>query len=338
MSASPGRFPQLRWLQNVACVGALLGGGLLVALGLIGFGSYYGVWMVAAGAFVVFITVIVMTIAPLVLKMESSLNRNLAVVRDLSEAAAKQTTILEEIAANTRISDAAKSLARRDEELDSVRRAIRDELRNEGWETALYLIDEMERRFGYKEEAERSREELDEARNAQIQTRLAEAIEMIDAQFASHEWERAQAEIDRLMNALPDDARVLALRDRMKALKEQHKQELRLAWDDAVRRNDTDHAIDILKELDQYLSSAEAKALQDSARNVFKEKLLQLGIQFRFAVNERRWQDALTTGLELVRDFPNARMATEVREALDTLRERARQAASTEPTAASESH
>jgi len=37
------------------------------------------------------------------------------------------------------------------------------------------------------------------------------------------------------------------------------------------------------------------------------------------------WQDALGIGLELIREFPNARMANEVREALDTLRERRRQ-------------
>ena len=97
------------------------------------------------------------------------------------------------------------------------------------------------------------------------------------------------------------------------------------AWEEATQRSDTDHAIEILRELDQYLSPAEAHALQSSARHVFKEKLLQLGVQFRFAVNEKRWADALSTGLVLVRDFPNARMTNEVREALDTLRERARQ-------------
>jgi Mg/Co/Ni transporter MgtE len=109
---------------------------------------------------------------------------------------------------------------------------------------------------------------------------------------------------------------------------------LKLAWEEAVRRSDTDHAIDILRELDEYLSPAEAEALQASARDVFKEKLLQLGVQFRFAVTEKRWQDAVTIGLELVRDFPNARMAVEVREALDTLRERAALAGET-PAAAS---
>ena len=76
----------------------------------------------------------------------------------------------------------------------------------------------------------------------------------------------------------------------MKTLQEQHKQVLKLAWEDALRRTDTDQAIDVLKELDQYLSPAEAQTLQSSARTVFKEKLLQLGIQFRFAVKEGRWK------------------------------------------------
>ena len=239
--------------------------------------------------------------------------------------------MLEAIAENTRLSDSAKSLARRDQELDALRSAIRDDIRKENWEAGLTLIDEMERRFGYKEEADRVREELDDARNDRIQKKLSEAVEMIESHFQSHEWDRAQGEIDRLANALPDDSRVLSLQDRIKALRQQHKQELKAAWDDAVRRNDTDHAIDVLKELDVYLSPAEAQTLQTSARNVFKEKLLQVGIQFRFAVTERRWQDALTTGLELIRDFPNARMANEVREAMDTLRERAREAAEAQP-------
>ena len=147
---------------------------------------------------------------------------------------------------------------------------------------------------------------------------------MVESHLQSHEWDRAQTGIDRLLQALPDSPQVLALQNHMQDLKDQHKQELRLAWDEAVRRSDTDRAIDVLKALDPYISSSEVQELQGSARNVFKEKLLQLGVQFRFAVKERRWSDALEVGLELVRDFPNARMANEVRESLDTLRERAR--------------
>lgn len=321
---SSERFPQLRILIVAACAALMLTGAGLVVLGAAGYAANSGVWMGAAGITLILLAVVCIAAAPMLLKIETTLVRQITAMRDLQELLARNAALLEGIAENTRISDAAKSLARRDEELEALRRTIREDLRTERWEAALTLIDEMERRFGYKEEADRLREELDDARSERIQARLAEAIAMIDAHFAAHEWPRAQHEIDRLLHALPDDPGVLKLQDRMRTLKEEHKQELRLAWDDAVRRSDTDKAIDILKELDQYLSPAEAQVLQSTARHVFKEKLLQLGVQFRFAVSERRWQDALTTGLELIRDFPNARMANEVREVLDTLRERAR--------------
>ncbi|MEK6799882.1 MAG: hypothetical protein AABZ12_13025 [Planctomycetota bacterium] len=327
MSGSPGSFQRLRVLQVMACMAGLLSGVLLVGLGFMGYGSSPNAWMAVAGVVVTGTSLFLLTIVPVLLRAEATLARQLSVARDITDALARQTTAIDAIVRNTSLSDAAKSLARRDEELQALRAAINEDIRHEKWEAALNLIDEIERRFGYREEAERSREELDEARNARIQATLAEAIEMIEGYFASHDWERAEFEIERLANALPDDARVLSLTDRMRTLKEQHKQELRVAWEDAVRRNDTDLAIEVLKGLDQYLSPAEAQVLQSTARHVFKEKLLQLGVQFRFAVNERRWSDALETGLELIREFPNARMANEVREVLDTLRERARQVA-----------
>lgn len=332
MTLPTGRYSQLHWIQNFVAATAMIGAAILIVLGIIGRGDSPRVWMVAAGGVVLVAAIWLMAVAPLILKMESSLARQLDAFRDLHEILVKHSAILEAIAENTRISDAAKSLARRDQELDALRATIRDDIRKEKWDAALTLIDEMERRFGYKEEADRVREELDDARRERIQKKLSEAVEMIESHFQSHEWDRAQSEIDRLVSALPDDTRVLGLQDRIEALKEQHKQELKAAWDDAVRRHDTDHAIDVLKELDVYLTPAEGQALQASARNVFKEKLLQVGIQFRFAVTERRWQDALNTGLELIRDFPNARMANEVREVLDTLRERARQTAEAQPT------
>ena len=64
-------------------------------------------------------------------------------------------------------------------------------------------------------------------------------------------------------------------------------------------------------------------ALKKSARELFKERLLQLAVKFQFAVKEKRWKDALDAGLEIMEEFPNARMAQEVREHLEALRERA---------------
>jgi hypothetical protein len=330
MPVPPERFSQLRGLQNVVCVVATVGAVIVIAAGILGYGSSSGGWMVAAGAFALFVVLMSMISFPLALKIESTITRQLGELRDLREVIVKQVALLESIAENTHISDAAKSLAHRDQELEALRATIREDLRNHKWEATLTLIDEMERRFGYKEEADRIREELDEARNEAIQAKLREAIEMIESHFQSHDWERAQSEIDRLLHALPDHTKVLTLEDRMKKLKEQHKRELKDAWAEAVRRSDTDRAIDVLKGLDQYLSPAEAQDLQASARNVFKEKLLQLGVQFRFAVTEKRWSDALAIGLDIVREYPNARMANEVRDVLDTLREKARAAVEAE--------
>jgi outer membrane protein assembly factor BamD (BamD/ComL family) len=286
--------------------------------------------MIAAGFFVLVVVLLATTMMPLLLKLESTVARQLTEIRDLHETVARQIEHLATIAENTRISDAAKSLAHRQQEVEALRTAILDEIRSERWDSALYLIDEMERRFGFKQETDRIREELDDARNAAIQDKLDEAITLLERHFQVHAWDMAQEEIDRLVHALPNEVRVIGLQERMRALKEQHKRDLKVAWADAVRRSDTDHAIDVLKELDQYLSAAEAQELQASARDVFKEKLLQLGVQFRFAVKDKRWQDALSIGLELIREFPNARMASEVREALDTLRDRARVASDAE--------
>lgn len=325
MAAPSGRFSQLRWLHNTACVLALIGSFVLIGLGLAGMGGSASTWMVVVGCLAMFLAVAAMTVMPILLKMESTLNRQLGELRDVHDRMASWGKTLDAIAENTRISDAAKSLARREQEMDAFRLAIQEDFRLEKWEAALRLVDEIESRFGYKQEADALREDLDEARSASIQAKLNQAIAVIEEHFKANDWDRAQVEIDRLLQALPDDTRVASLVERKKALREHHKQSLLQSWDEAVRRSDVDNAIDILKELDQYLSPAEAESLQTAARDVFKEKLLQLGVKFRFAVTEKRWEDALATGLELVEEFPNARMASEVREALDTLRERARQ-------------
>ena len=333
MSSVPERRSQFRWLFGVVGAGAIVGAVVLTGLGAIAYGSSDGagnVWMIVVGMFLLFFSIALLSFMPAVLRIEERLARQVSALGELRDASAKQFEALELIVENTRLSDAARSLAHREQELEALRTAIREDLRVTRWEAAESLIDEMERRFGQKDEADRLREELDDARSEEIESKLSEAIEIVESHFQGHDWTRAQGELDRLRNVLPENAKIDAMQARMKLLKEKHKEALVREWDEAVRRCDTDHAIDILKEIDQYLSAAEAEALQASARNVFKEKLLQLGVQFRFAVTERRWQDALSVGLELIRDFPNSRMANEVRDALDTLRARAR--SSTEST------
>ncbi|MGA1980808.1 MAG: hypothetical protein ABSG99_09685, partial [Sedimentisphaerales bacterium] len=82
----------------------------------------------------------------------------------------------------------------------------------------------------------------------------------------------------------------------------------------------TDRSLEILRDLDQYLTPNEGLALQEAARDVFRTKLHNLGVQFSLAVSGRQWAKALETGNEIIRDFPNSRMAEEIREKLDILK------------------
>jgi hypothetical protein len=95
-------------------------------------------------------------------------------------------------------------------------------------------------------------------------------------------------------------------------------------WDEAVQSKDTDRSLEILKELDMYLTPTEGLALKESASSVFRTKLHNLGVQFALAVTERKWADALAAGQQIVRDFPNSRMSHEIRSKMDILQERAR--------------
>ena len=97
------------------------------------------------------------------------------------------------------------------------------------------------------------------------------------------------------------------------------------AWDDAVKRQDTDRSLEILRELDLYLTSNEGLALQEAARGVFRNKLHNLGVEFSLAISGRQWSQAIETGAQIIRDFPNSRMAEEIHEKWDALKQRAEQ-------------
>ena len=102
------------------------------------------------------------------------------------------------------------------------------------------------------------------------------------------------------------------------------KRELIGAWDAAVRDGDPDRSLEILKELDLYLTPSEGLALQESASSVFKSKLHNLGVEFSVFVTEQNWGKALEAGEQIIANFPNSRMTQEIRGKIEILRERAK--------------
>ena len=70
-----------------------------------------------------------------------------------------------------------------------------------------------------------------------------------------------------------------------------------------------------------YLTPNEGLALQEAAKDVFKTKLHNMGVKFSVAVTEKQWVTALDVGEQIVGDFPNSRMAEEIRAKLDVLKQ-----------------
>jgi hypothetical protein len=221
------------------------------------------------------------------------------------------------------LSDRAKAVAFREKDSDALRRAIQDEIHKQNWEGAMSLANEMETAFGYKQEADRLRAQIEERRQEVIRRQINDAIAVIDRHARAEMWAEAYKEAQRIAAQFAGHPLADSLPAEVEKRREAHKKQLIDSWNDAVARHDIDGAIEILKRLDLYLTPAEAEGFQETARGIFKEKLNILRTQFSVAVQDHNWNEALRLAEVIQRDFPNTQMAREVREMMDLLRARA---------------
>ncbi|HZL36153.1 MAG TPA: hypothetical protein VFC78_12625 [Tepidisphaeraceae bacterium] len=221
------------------------------------------------------------------------------------------------------LSDRAKSVAYRENDREALRRAMHEEMGRLDWEAALALADDMERLFGYKSEADRMRKEINDKRQDLVRKQVNEVVQSIDKHTRSEQWNNAVREAEKLIRTFPDNEQVRNLPHEIDNRRLAHKKQLLQNWHDAVARHDVDGSIEILKQLDPYLTPAEAEGMQETVRGVFKEKLNNLGAQFANCYKAEKWTEALHLGEQITAEFPNSRMAQEVRERMEILRKRA---------------
>ncbi len=239
-------------------------------------------------------------------------------------------TLLEDIAAANRkqadlasLSDQSKSLLFRDREIEAFRDTIRDDIIRQDYKSAAAMVDAAESRFGYADEAKRLRAEIDAAQKSTLQEKGDAAIARIREIVQRHDWTRALREAQRVIEIFPDNSKVQSLPKEIETARTRHKRDLLTGYGDAVKKNEVDRGIALLRELDVYLTPKEAAALEESARGVFRAKLHNLGVQFEVRVTDGQWAEALAVGEEIIRDYPNTRMAQQVRDRIDSLRSRA---------------
>lgn len=246
-------------------------------------------------------------------------------LRRLLGSESQKQAILIQISENILLSDAIKSVAFREKDSSVLREAIQEDIRTEQWDSAGVLIDALEERFGCTAEAEQLREDLRRHRLASTEEKIDSAVQHVESMWMIHRYEEALRESEKLARVYPQSEKVIQLKEKTGIRRQAHKKELLARWDEAVKKNDFEQGVELLKLLDNYLAPSEAAALEETAREVFRGKLQNYAVQFTMSVTEKQWSKSLEVGRKIIEEFPNTRIAQEVREKMDILEKRARQ-------------
>lgn len=244
------------------------------------------------------------------------------------DAQRRAEAVLQQISENILISEGAKEVVYRDHDRELMKNAIQEDIDRTDWEAAYRLLEQMQSRFGYSREAAQFRRLVDSQRAQSIKTVIEETRHHVDSLCSVANWTEAQSLLDSLAKQFPGSSEVQQMAQQSVPLKRtEYKDRLLADWNQAVENEQIDRGIELLQELDEYLTPAEALDLTDSARGVVRAKLQNLGVAFSVAVSEKRWNQALSIGQEIITEFPNSRMAEEVKGKFDILQKRAKEQA-----------
>ena len=240
----------------------------------------------------------------------------------------QQESAMQQISENILISDAAKQVVYRNRDRQLMENAIQEDIENQDWEAAYHLLEQMQSRFGYSREAAQFRRLVDARRSQAVKAVIEESREQIESLCENFNWSEANAMVDSLARQFPGNTEASQIAEWVEAKRLEHKKQLLSSWNQAVQNDEVDRGIDLLRQLDQHLTASEAAALEESARGVFKAKLQNFGVNFSVAVTEKNWSGALEIGRQIMEEFPNSRMAEEVKGKYEILQQRAQQQAS----------
>ena len=224
------------------------------------------------------------------------------------------------------LSEGAKRVLHRRQERELLRRAIEQDITDQDWDAAMVLVKELAEEFGYRNDAEEFRTRIERARAQTQDTDVVNALAGLDEFIRTARWAEAYAEAARIQRLFPESHRVDGLRERVDHSRMRYRKELERRFLEAAQGERIDDAMDLLKELDQYLTSDEAGPLQEVARGVIGKSRDNLGVRFKLMVQDHQWGGAVEVGEQIISEFPNTKMAEEVRGLVDVLRERAAKA------------
>jgi cell division protein FtsL len=304
---------------------------VLIAAAMIGlFGpqntAVFLIMSIAFAAIVLSCAIAILTVLSRIAEKTTQIGQILSQADKIERILEKSKSEVTDINRNTRLSETAKRIAFRESDRQTLREAVYEKLQQKDFDTANEIIDEIAHSKIYLELVKQLRKEAEKYRNASEEERINQVINHINKMLDNKQWAKASIQIEKLISAAPDSEKAKAMRQKLHDKKEEHKRKLLQMWDESVKKQETDRSLEILKELDAYLTPNEGLALQEAAKDVFRNKLHNLGVRFSIAVTSKQWQLALETAREIIQEFPNSKMASEIREKIDVLRERAEKA------------
>jgi hypothetical protein len=285
---------------------------LVLAIALTGFGENASGWA---------IVLVLGAIAPLGM-LAAYRSTALAGSHTLERKVDKLTEAVNTMTREQGLSEGAKRVLHRREERELLRRAIEQDIQAEDWDAAMVLVKELAERFGYRADAEEFRARIERARAETLDRKVVDALAHLDDLIRSLQWTDAYAEAARIQRLYPESHRVDDLRERVDDSRGRYRKDLERRFLMSAQRQRIDDAMELLKELDQYLTPAEAEQYQEVARGVISKSRENLGVRFKLMLQDHQWGEAVAVGEQIIAEFPNTRMAQEVRDILPTLRER----------------
>lgn len=221
------------------------------------------------------------------------------------------------------LSDDARRVLNRARERDLLVRAIEEDISSEDWDAAVVLCNELANRFGYREDAEQFRQRVEQARSQTRDRNVAAAIAALDGLIVQRRWDHGIAHAESIQRLYPDSSRAAGLRQRVENARDRYKTDLERRFLHAAQGENPDEAMSLLKELDAYLTEEEAEPFRELARGVIGKARENLGVQFKLALQDKDWRRAQDAGERVLAEFPNTRMAEEIRGLIEGVRTRA---------------
>ena len=235
----------------------------------------------------------------------------------------KMTKAIEHLEETMILSDDARRVLNRHKERKLLSAAIEEDIERRDFAAAMILVNELAQRFGYRAEAEEFRTKIDLVRTQTEMGQIQTDIAVLDTLIADHQWDGALLEAARITRLYHDSPLAEGLRHRVEAARQQYKDQIERRFLLAAQDNRIEEAMQMIQEMDHLFSERESAQFMEVARGVIGKAKENLGAEFKLAIHDKAWDTAAGVGQRIIDEFPNSRMAGEVRDLIDTLRDRA---------------